>query len=138
MTAISALMTREPCCVSRGTTLREAAERMRDLDVGDVLVVEDDRLEGIITDRDITVRAVADGMDVDVTTVDEICSGDPLTASPDEDAEAVADRMREGAVRRIPVVEGGRPIGIVSLGDLAIRMDPTSPLADISEAPADR
>jgi CBS domain-containing protein len=138
MTIVSQVMTTDPCCVSRGTTLQEAADRMRSLDVGDVLVVEDGRLEGIITDRDITVRAVADGMDVSATTVDEVCSAEPLTAAPDEDVAEVANRMRQGAVRRIPVVEGGRPVGIVSLGDLAIQMDPASALADISEAPPDR
>jgi CBS domain-containing protein len=71
----------------------------------------------------------------DSTTVGDICSPDLVTVGPDEDVSIAVDRMREHAVRRLPVVEGGRAVGIVSLGDLAMERDPDSALGDISSAP---
>jgi len=114
-------------------TVVEAAQRMRDEDIGDVLVERDGDLCGVITDRDIVVRAVAQG-DVGTTTIGEICSRDLTTVKPSDDVETAVRLMREKAIRRLPVVDNGRPVGFVSLGDLAMERDEQSALADISEA----
>jgi CBS domain-containing protein len=111
---------------------------MRDADVGDVLVVDEaDTLRGVVTDRDIVVRGLATGLDAS-TPIGELCSPELLTVSPDEPTDVVADLMASAAVRRVPVVESGRPVGIVALGDLAVRRDPESALGSISAAPPNR
>lgn len=117
--------------------VRTAAQVMDTEDIGDVLVTDDGELCGIVTDRDLAVRVLAEGRDADDVTLGDVCTHDLHTAAPDEDLQDVAQRMREAAVRRIPVVEDGKPVGIVSLGDLAIVLDERSALADISAAPAD-
>ncbi|MEV7040390.1 CBS domain-containing protein [Amycolatopsis sp. NPDC051061] len=126
------LMTTDLATLSPGTPVRQAARAMREKDVGNVLVVEDGQLRGIVTDRDIVVRGVADFDDLSACTLGDVCSDQLLTASPGDDADAAITRMREAAVRRIPVVEDGRPVGVLSLGDAAIEGDPDSALADIS------
>lgn len=137
MTTIEDIMTTELCTVRPRTSLQEAAIQMRDQGIGDVLVVEDDgRLVGIVTDRDVAVRAVADGLDPATTEVVEVCSREGLlTLSPADPVEDAIRLARDGAVRRLPVVEEGCPVGIVSLGDLALERDPRSVLADISAEP---
>lgn len=114
--------------------LVDAARRMRDADIGDVLVVDAGTLAGVVTDRDIVVRAIADGKDPASTTLADVCSGDVVTVAPDDSVDHAAHVMRERAVRRLPVVEGGNPVGILSLGDVAIERDSSTPLADISAA----
>ena len=128
------IMTADPVTLSRSASLREAAQRMRDDDIGDVIVMDDRDLCGVITDRDIVVRAVAEGADPQFTKVGEICTSDVATVGPDDTVEQAVQLMRERAVRRLPVVEGGRPVGIVSLGDLAIELDSDPGLAEISAA----
>lgn len=114
-------------------TVANAARLMRDEDIGDVIVVKDDgSMCGLVTDRDITIRMVAEGRDPSSTRIDEICSHEVETVSPDEPADSAAQRMRDRGVRRMPVAEGGTPVGMVSIGDLAIELDPDSALADIS------
>jgi CBS domain-containing protein len=115
-----------------------AAQIMRDANIGDVLVMEDDRLSGILTDRDIVVRALAEGKDLDATRAGEIASHELTTVSPEDDASQAVQRMREKAIRRLPVLEGGKLVGVLSIGDLAMERQPDSPLADISEAPPNR
>jgi CBS domain-containing protein len=115
-------------------TVMEAAQRMRDEDIGDVLVERDGDLCGLITDRDIVVRAVAQGDSGASTTIGEICSRELTTLKPSDDVETAVRLMREKAIRRLPVVDKGKPVGIVSLGDLAMERDERSALADISEA----
>ncbi|HWB72195.1 MAG TPA: CBS domain-containing protein [Egibacteraceae bacterium] len=116
--------------------LVDAARIMRDDDVGDVIVVKDDgTVCGIVTDRDVTIRAVAEGRDVVATSVDEVCSHRLVTVSPDDDTEQAARLMRQHAVRRLPVTVDGKPVGAISLGDLAIERDPQSALAEISAQP---
>ncbi|GGK13977.1 oxidoreductase [Pilimelia terevasa] len=132
------VMTSDPICLTPDATLTEAARHMRDSDIGDVLVVEKGRLQGIITDRDIAVRAVADGLDPRSAKISQIVSGPVHTiASTDQISDAVS-MMRKHALRRLPVCEGDRPVGIVSIGDLALEQDRTSALADISGAPPSR
>ena len=132
---IRELMTQDVRSCPSGTTLIDAARTMRDDDIGDVIVLDDDGgLRGIVTDRDIAIRAVAEGADPSSMTVGDICSGDVMTVSPDTDAAEAVRMMRAGAIRRLPVTEDGRPVGIVSIGDLAIERDSDSALADISAA----
>ncbi|MEU6100569.1 CBS domain-containing protein [Streptomyces flaveolus] len=118
------------------TTVTRAARLMREENVGDVLVTYDCDLFGLLTDRDIVLRSVADGRDPDDTTVGSVCTPPPVvTLAPEDSTEHAVDLMRRHAVRRLPVVEhGGVPVGVVSLGDLAGTEDPHSALADISTA----
>lgn len=132
---IREVMTPDPICLPTDASVREAAASMRGQGVGDVLVVEGDRLRGIVTDRDLVVRALATRDDPGGTRLGEVCSDEVFAASPDEDVDAVITRMREHAVRRIPIVEDGRPVGVFSLGDAAMERDPFSALAEISTAP---
>jgi CBS domain-containing protein len=136
-TAIREVMTTNPVTVEASAPVAEAARAMRDHDIGEVLVTQGGDLCGVLTDRDITIRGVADGVDVNATEVGTLCSRDVTVLSPDDSVEDAIQRMREQAIRRLPVVEGSRPVGVISLGDLAIDRDPGSLLADISAAPAD-
>jgi CBS domain-containing protein len=128
------VMTPEPHTVQAGTKLADAAAIMRDADIGDVIVMTDGTVSGIVTDRDMAVRAVAEGRDPKKTAVGEICSKELVALSPADSVEDAIGKMREMAIRRLPVVDDGRAVGIVSLGDLAVARDPDSVLADISAA----
>ncbi|MDH2428465.1 CBS domain-containing protein [Sphaerisporangium sp. TRM90804] len=130
------VMTHRPVCLPADATVSKAARLMRDQAIGDVLVTKDDLLCGVVTDRDIVVRAVAEARDPESTPLGALCTNDLFTVRPDEDADEVVRLMREKAVRRVPVVEyDGRPVGIVSLGDMALERDPSSALSIISAAP---
>jgi CBS domain-containing protein len=113
----------------------DAARLMRDRDIGDVLVMDQDRVMGIITDRDIVVRAVATGQDPANVTVGDICSKELHIVEHTATVEEAIELMREKTVRRVPVMDGVCPVGIVSIGDLAIERDRESALGDISAAP---
>lgn len=128
------VMTDAPVTVGSHATLVEAARLMRERNIGDVFVVDDGRLRGIITDRDIVVRAVADARDLQATTVGDVCSCDLVDVSPDDDADRAVLVMRARAIRRVPVTIGDRLLGVLSLGDMAVERDPKSALADISAA----
>ncbi|TDQ51572.1 CBS domain-containing protein [Actinorugispora endophytica] len=128
------VMTARPRTIPPTATLRDAAALMRDSDVGDVIVAENDKPVGILTDRDIVVRCVAQGGAPDVERVDSVSSSRVVSVSPDADITEAARIMREKSVRRLPVVEGDTIVGVVSIGDLAIERDPRSALADISAA----
>ncbi|PRX43673.1 CBS domain protein [Prauserella shujinwangii] len=130
------LMTSDPETLPVDATVQQAAQRMRDRGIGDVLVIEDGRLCGIATDRDIVVRALAEREDLSGTRLGEVCSEQIVTASPNEDADNAIARMREHAIRRIAVVDEGRPVGVLSIGDAAVERDPRSALGDISAARA--
>jgi CBS domain-containing protein len=116
-------------------SVHEAAQAMRDADIGDVIVIENQRVCGIVTDRDIVVRTVAEARDPATTTLADICSHPLLIVSPTDSVEKAVRLMGTYALRRVPVVEAGQPVGIVSLGDLAVERDPGSALGDISAAP---
>lgn len=133
MQTVADLMTRPTATCPADAEIRAAAALMRDRDTGDVVVVDHDTVRGIVTDRDIVVRAVADGKGPE-TPLAEVLSGQVVAVAPDDRIEKVVDLMREHAVRRIPVVDGGRLAGVISIGDLAIERDPDSALADISAA----
>ncbi|WP_030185501.1 CBS domain-containing protein [Streptomyces violaceorubidus] len=128
------VMTGDPVTVEPLTSVAAVARIMRDGDLGAVLVTEGDRLRGLVTDRDLVVRSVAEGGDPEQTTVVGACSDDPVTVRSDEELDRAVRLMREHTVRRVPVVDDGRPVGIVSLGDLAVERDPESALGDISAA----
>lgn len=127
-------MTPNPLEVQVDATLAEVAVAMKGADVGAILVLDDGTLRGIVTDRDITIRAVAASKGPE-TKVSEILSTDLVTLSPDDDMEKAVALSREKAVRRFPVCENKKPVGIISLGDLALAKDPQSALAAISGAP---
>jgi CBS domain-containing protein len=130
------VMTPNPQSLPASTTGREAAEAMRANDIGDVIVTDDNGgICGILTDRDLVVRLIAEGRDPRATRIGDIASRDLASVTGDEPVERAVQLMREKAVRRLPVVEQGRVIGIVSIGDLAVERDPDSALADISAAP---
>jgi CBS domain-containing protein len=133
---IQDVMTTNPETLPESTTVREAAEAMRANDIGDVVVVDDNgKLSGILTDRDIVVRVVAEGRDPRATRIGDIASRELTAVSPDDPVDRAVQLMRERAIRRLPVVDRGKPVGIVSIGDLALDRDPDSALADISAAP---
>jgi CBS domain-containing protein len=136
---IRQVMTSAPDAVRPSDTLQEAARLMRSNDIGDVLV-EDDHggLAGIITDRDIAIRATAEGLDPSTTIVDEVYTRDIAALAPRDTVDDAMRSMRAANVRRLPVVESGKAIGIVSLGDISVETTPESLLADISAASPDR
>jgi CBS domain-containing protein len=128
------IMTAEPVTVEPLTSVTTVARMMRDQDIGAVLVTEGDRLRGLVTDRDLVVRALAEGGDPQETTVASACSEELVTVRADEELDRAVQLMREHHVRRIPVVDAGHAVGIVSLGDLAVEREPESALGDISAA----
>ncbi len=135
---IREVMTPNPVTLPATSLAIEAARAMRDSDIGDVIVLDGQTICGIVTDRDIVVRAVAEGLDPASTPLMEICSRVLTTISPHESVDKAVHLMREKAIRRLPVVENKRPVGIVSIGDLALERDPDSALGNISAAPANR
>ncbi|MFI9611808.1 CBS domain-containing protein [Streptomyces sp. NPDC052023] len=128
------IMTSDPVTVEPQTSVAAVARIMRDEDLGAVLVTDGDHLRGLVTDRDLVVRSIADGGDADEITVAAACSDDLVTVRPDEELDHAVELMREHAVRRIPVIDEDHAVGIVSLGDLAMERDPESALGDISVA----
>ncbi len=128
------VMTSNPKTIKSGDTLQHAAEMMRDAAIGDLIVMDNSHVEGIVTDRDIVVRAVADGADPKAAHVRDVCSKAVVTVTPDSPVDEAIRIMRERAIRRLPVVQGEKPVGVVSLGDLAVERDSNSALADISAA----
>lgn len=131
-TYVRDVMTSDPLTMGVGETLTAAARQMRDADVGDIIVLDGGRIRGIVTDRDIAVRALADELDPTTTTLGEIATRDLVTVAPDDDLQTAIGVMRTHSVRRIPVVQSERLVGVVSLGDLAVERDPGSVLAEIS------
>jgi CBS domain-containing protein len=130
------IMTTTVIGLGKDASLVEAARHMRLNDIGDVLLLDGDSVLGIITDRDIVVRALASDKDPTTTTIGEVASLEPVTIGPDEPAAHAVQLMRDRALRRLPVCEDGHVVGVVSLGNLAAERDPESALADISTAPA--
>lgn len=133
-TTVREIMTKNVINMQVSTTLEEAARAMREQDIGNVVVAEDERLVGLVTDRDIVIRAVADGMDPTTTTLGSVASRDIIAIQPDDTAQAAALLMREQAIRRVLVVDDQGLCGILSIGDLATEIDPDSVLGGISGA----
>ncbi|HET8621157.1 MAG TPA: CBS domain-containing protein [Acidimicrobiales bacterium] len=132
---IREMMTPDPVTVDESATLRNVAVLMRDKDLGDVVVTRGGRVGGIVTDRDIVVRAVAAGEDPDGVLAGDICSSDLTTVPPEATVQEAARMMGDAAIRRLVVMDGDEAVGIVSLGDIARHQDPRSPLAELSAEP---
>jgi len=129
------MMTPNPITLDAGATAAEAANLMKKRAIGDVLVSDGDELRGIVTDRDLVVRCLAEDGDARTRRLLDVCSGQLATLSPDDSiADAVA-LMEHHAVRRAPVVENGTAVGILSLGDLARERAPDRALGQISRSP---
>jgi CBS domain-containing protein len=133
VTKVRDVMTAEPIVLQQDQTIADAAQAMRDTAVGAVLVVDGDRLCGLITDRDIVVRAVAESALPD-SPVGPLVSPDLIAVEAGDEADDAARVMQAHAVRRLPVMDDGRIVGIVSIGDLAVSRGEDSALADISAA----
>jgi CBS domain-containing protein len=136
---VSDAMTRRVIALSIDASVTDAAIAMKDNDIGEVVVVHEGAVRGVVTDRDLTVRVVAEKLDPARTPIEEVCSEEVITVRPDAPVDEAVGVMRTRALRRLPVVdEDMRPLGVLSLGDVAVSRQPESPLADISAAPPNR
>jgi CBS domain-containing protein len=117
------IMTGRPECIEEDETIQQAAQKMRSLDVGSLPICGgDNRLKGMITDRDIVVKVLADGKDPTQTHASELAQGKPVTIGADDSAEEALRTMAEYKVRRLPVIDGHELVGIISQGDLATEL----------------
>lgn len=135
MQTIREVMTADPVHVPEDMNIMQVAEIMRDRDIGDVIVTNGSSVVGIVTDRDLVVRGLASGNGVEAMTVGSVATRDVQAVGPDDPVGRAVSLMSEQAIRRLPVVDGGSLVGVVSIGDLAIERDPESALAEISQAP---
>jgi CBS domain-containing protein len=134
MTTAREIMTSHAECAKTTDTLTEAARKMRDLDVGALPICgEDDRLKGMITDRDIVVRCVAEGGDPDTMRVEELAEGKPVTIGADDSVEEALHTMMQYDVRRLPVIDGHELVGMVSQADVARNL-PEEKVGELVEA----
>jgi CBS domain-containing protein len=117
--SVRELMTPNPTCVSPEAAVSEAVRLMESEDVGSLPVVEGDELVGVVTDRDVALRIVGAGRDPGATTVGEIQSRDPVTVGPEQDLSEALSEMARHQVRRLPVVDGRRLVGVVAQADVA-------------------
>lgn len=129
---VESVMTPNPATIPSTASLSAAARTMRDHDVGALVVVQDGKPRGILTDRDLVVRGVAVGRDPTGTLVEEVCSTNLVTVSRRESVDEAIQRMLRGNLRRVPVVDDDAVVGIVSLGDIASLGEAGSVLASIS------
>lgn len=138
MKSCNDVMTKEPTCCLPGDTITRAAEIMKNEDVGSVPVVEDEatrKLVGIITDRDIVLKVIAEERDRSAATVGEVMSTNLVTCRPDDHLQTAMDRMAQYQVRRIPIVDGkDRIVGIISQADVATRVDAPQRTAEVLES----
>lgn len=133
---IDQVMTVDPLTIDEGAPVSDAAQLMRDYDIGDVIVMRPDGSAcGIVTDRDLTLRVLAPGYDPKAMKVQDVCNHQLDSVNSGDPVDAAVKLMRDHAIRRLPVIDDGRLVGVVSLGDLAMERDPKSALAGISEAP---
>lgn len=131
---VNEIMTKNPETAQIDDTLIDVASSMRDINVGFMPVMDGDRLVGVVTDRDIVVRAVADNMDIENTSIADIMSTDLQTVSPDMDINEASSIMEDFQIRRLPVVdENGMLLGVVSLGDIAVRTQNIEKAGEILE-----
>ena len=133
MGTVRDVMSAEPIVLQQDQSIADAARAMRDNAVGSVLVVAGDKLCGLVTDRDIVVRGLAESASPD-SPVGGVCSPDLVAVDAGDDTAEALRVMQANAVRRLPVMDNGRIVGMVSIGDLAVGQDTESALADISTA----
>jgi CBS domain-containing protein len=128
------VMTPECKCAGENDTILDAAKRLSELDVGAMPICgEDDRLKGMITDRDIVVKVLAQGKDPSSTNVGELAQGKPVTIGADDSIEEALQVMSERKVRRLPVIDQQRCVGIISQADVATNL-PEEKVGDLVEA----
>ena len=132
------IMSAAPVCMAATESVSAAAKAMKERGVGTVLVVSGGRLEGMVTERDITIRVLAENRDPATTHLGDICTGELAVLRPDDDVQHAARLVRERAVRRLPVIADGVPVGMVSIGDLALDRDERSAFPEIPAIVADR
>jgi CBS domain-containing protein len=133
MTTAREIMTPGAECIGENETLAAAAKRLRDLDVGSMPICgDDDRLKGMLTDRDIVVRALAEGLDPDSATAGELAQGKPVTIGADDDISEALATMKEHRVRRLPVIDGHDLVGMLAQADVA-RSLPDARVGDLVE-----
>jgi CBS domain-containing protein len=132
---VQEIMSHDLVAASENETCFDVAKKMKEHDVGAIPIMEGDQLKGIITDRDIVVKCIAEGDDPKTSPVKKYMSAEPVTATPDMDVEEVSQLMSQKQIRRLPIVESGNKlVGMVSLGDLAVKADKAKkPLKDISK-----
>jgi CBS domain-containing protein len=132
-------MTEDPRSIGPSVSVVEAARLMREGDIGSLPITDDEKLVGMITDRDITTRVVAEGSDPKVTSVSDVYSRDLISVEPDEGIEEALRLMAHHQVRRLPVVENGRLVGIVAQADIALRENEkkTGELVEAISAPSE-
>ncbi|ONI86558.1 histidine kinase [Actinosynnema sp. ALI-1.44] len=134
MTRAREIMTPDPTCVRSSQTIRDAAQLMADKGVGALPICgEDNRLKGMVTDRDIVVKVLAEGNDPRSITAGELAQGEAVTIGADDEANDIMKTMAEHKVRRLPVIDGHDLVGIVSLADVA-RALPEPQVGDLVEA----
>lgn len=125
MTLTRDIMTADARCIGENDALTIAAEMMQELDVGALPICgEDGRLKGMLTDRDIVVKAVAAGMDPETTNAGRLAAGSLVTVEADDDISVALNKMQEHQIRRVPVIEGHKLVGIVSQADIARHLEP--------------
>ena len=128
------IMTPDVTCVGEKESLADAAKKMADLDVGSLPICgEDNRLKGMLTDRDIVVKAIAKGRNPSECTAGEFAQGKPVTIGADDDAREILRTMGQHQVRRLPVIDGHDLVGMVALADVA-RALPDQPVGDVMDA----
>jgi len=128
------IMTADATCVGERESLEDAAQKMAQLDVGSLPICgEDNRLKGMLTDRDIVIKAVAKGRNPADVTAGELAEGKPVTIGADDDAEEILRTMSSRQVRRLPVIDGHDLVGVVALADVA-RALPDRPVGDLMDA----
>jgi CBS domain-containing protein len=118
-------MTADPRSIGKSVSVVEAARLMREQDIGSLPITDDEQLVGMITDRDITMRVVAEAADPNATSVEDVYSRDLISVEPDNDLEEALGLMARHQVRRLPVVEDGRLVGIVAQADIALSANET-------------
>ena len=134
MTTARDIMSGSPECASENDTLVDAARKMRDLDVGALPICgEDNRIKGMITDRDIVVRCIADGGDPSSVKVSELAEGKPVTIGADDSVQEALHTMRDHGVRRLPVIDGHDLVGVISQADVARNL-PEESVGELVEA----
>ncbi len=134
MTTAREIMTPDVTCVGEKETLADAAKKMADLGVGSLPICgEDNRLKGVVTDRDIVVKVLAAGKDPAATRAGDLGEGKPVTIGADDDAADILRTMAQHKVRRLPVIDGHQLIGIVAVADVA-RALPDRPVGDLIDA----
>ena len=113
-------MTEDPRSIGKSVSVVEAARVMREQDIGSLPIIDDELLVGMITDRDITTRVVAEAADPNLTSVEDVYSRDLISVEPDNDLDEALQLMARHQVRRLPVVENDRLVGIVAQADIAL------------------